>query len=118
MKTLTVEKNRIFVHHELSGRTCADILKTSQKMLRFDLRYLDEDENIDTWRISVKSADEIPTLEIRDYKTGERKVFPLEQDATLQDASLLALKYVWALIEGQPVTEYDADDDEYYDYFS
>ena len=114
MKTLTVEKNRIFVHHELSGRTCEDILSTSQKMLRFDLRYLDEDENLDTWRVSVKAADEGPYLEIRDYKTGDRHVVPLEPDATLQDASLIALRQVWGMIEGKPLGEYDADDDEYY----
>lgn len=113
MKTLTVEKNRIFVHHELSGRTCADILSTSQKMLRFDLRYFDEDENIDTWRISVKPSAAGPVLEIRDYKTGERTTHALESDATLQDASLLALRHVWALIEGETLGGYDADNDEY-----
>lgn len=114
MKTLTVEKNRIFVHHELSGRSCADILQNSQKMLRFDLRYLDEDENLDTWRVSVKTSDSIPYVEIRDYKTGNRHVLPLEQGATLQDASLLSLRKVWGIIEGEPLGEYDADEDEYY----
>lgn len=114
MKTLTVEKNRIFVHHELSGRTCEDILSNSQKMLRFDLRYLDDDENLDTWRISVKSSEGGPYLEIRDYKTGDRRTVPLDKDATLQDASLLALRKVWGIIEGEPLGEYDADDDEYY----
>lgn len=114
MKTLTVEKNKIFVHHELSGRTCEDILAHSQHMLRFDLRYLDDDENHDTWRISVKPSDEGPYLEVRDYKTGERKNYKLAPVATLQDASLEALRIVWDTIEGNDPINYDADDDEYY----
>lgn len=100
MKTLTVEKNRVFIHHEMSDKTCEEILKKSQSSLRFDLTYKDDDENLKTWRGTIKKGDaELPILEIRDYEDNKRQVYTLSPHDTVLDASTIAMRQVWNWIE-------------------
>lgn len=100
MKTLKVEKNRVFIHHELSSRTCEDILNHSQSKLRFDLTYMDEDVNLKTWRGVIQMGESnLPILEIRDYDDDSRFEFALDPEDTVLDASTVALRQVWNYIE-------------------
>lgn len=103
MKTLKVEKNRVFLHYELSDRTCEEILNNSQGALRFDLTYMEEDENLKTWRAVIKKSNsDLPVLEIRDYDKDERTEIALSPSDTLLDASTIALRQVWNYIEEHP----------------
>lgn len=103
MKTLKVEKNRVFLHYELSDRTCEEILANSQGSLRFDLTYMEEDENLKTWRAVVKEGNAgLPVLEIKDYDSNERTEIALSHADTLLDASTIALRQVWNYIEDNP----------------
>lgn len=103
MKTITVEKNRVFMHYELSDRTCEEILNNSQGALRFDLNYREEDENLKTWRAVVKKgSSDLPVLEIRDYDDDKRTEIALSPSDTLLDASTIALRQVWNYIEENP----------------
>lgn len=104
MKTLKIEKNRIFLRYELSDRVCDDILANSQGALRFDLTYMDEDVNLKTWRAVVKKSavSGLSVLEIRDYDKDERTEIALSPSDTLLDASTIALRQVWSYIEEHP----------------
>lgn len=103
MKTITVEKNRVFMHYELSDRTCEEILNNSQGALRFDLNYREEDENLKTWRAVIKKgSSDLPVLEIRDYDDDKRTEIALSPSDTLLDASTIALRQVWNYIEENP----------------
>lgn len=103
MKTITVEKNRVFLHYELSDRTCEEILNNSQGSLRFDLTYKEEDENLKTWRAVIKKSNsDLPVLEIRDYANNDRTEIALAPTDTLLDASTIALRQVWNYIEENP----------------
>lgn len=103
MKTIKVEKNRVFLHYELSDRTCEEILANSQGSLRFDLTYLEEDENLKTWRAVIKQgASGMPVLEIRDYEKNDRTEIALSPADTLLDASTIALRQIWNYIEENP----------------
>jgi hypothetical protein len=103
MKTLKIEKNRVFLHYELSDRTCEEILANSQGSLRFDLTYMEEDENLKTWRAVIKKgASGLPVLEIRDYDQNDRTEIALSPSDTLLDASTISLRQVWNHIEEHP----------------
>jgi hypothetical protein len=104
MKTLKIEKNRVFLRYELSDRVCDDILANSQGSLRFDLTYMDEDVNLKTWRAVVKKSavSGLSVLEIRDYDQDDRTEIALSPSDTLLDASTIALRQVWAYIEEHP----------------
>jgi hypothetical protein len=98
MKTLTVEKNRAFLYHEMSGKNIGDILTYDQKSLRFDLRYHDEDRDIQRWRATILLVESEPMLEIKNYE-GVKVLLDLEPFDIVSHAAALALHYVWEEIE-------------------
>lgn len=100
MKTLKVEKNKVFIRYELSDRSCADILKNSQSGLRFDLTYMDDDEDLNRWRAVIRMGEaQFPILEIRDYSDNSRSEYALSDQDTMLDASTIAMRQVWNQIE-------------------
>lgn len=98
MKTLTVEKNRAFLYHEMSEKNIGHILTYDQKSLRFDLCHHDEDFDIKRWRATILLVEEEPMLEIKDYE-GEKVLLDLDSFDTVSHAAALALRYVWEEIE-------------------
>lgn len=98
MKTLTVEKNRAFLYHEMSDKNIGDILTYDQKSLRFDLCYHDEDTDIHRWKATMKMIKSEPMLEIKDYK-GTKVLLDLDSSYTVSYVAALALRYVWEEIE-------------------
>lgn len=100
MKTITVEKNRAFVYHELTDKSCHDIVE-SQERLRFDLIYKDDDVNLKTWRAVIKKSDDDQDiiLELRDYEDNRRDTFVLDPNDSIVYVSALALRKVWDYIE-------------------
>lgn len=104
MKTLKVEKNKVFIRYELSDRSCADILTTSQSGLRFDLTYMDDDEDLKKWRAAIRMGEaQFPILEIRDYTDNKRTEYALSDQDTILDASTIAMRQVWNQIENEDV---------------
>lgn len=103
MKTLKVQKNRVFLHYEMQDLPCSEILTKKQSRLRFDLIYMDDDENLKTWRGVIKIGKAgLPVLEIRDYDNDERTEYALSPDDTPSDASTMALRQIWNWIESNP----------------
>lgn len=103
MKTLKVEKNRVFLHYEMQDIPCDEILAHRQSKLRFDLTYMDDDENLKTWRGVIKLGEsDLPVLEIRDYDDDKRSEVVLSPQDTLSDATTIALRQVWNWIEEHP----------------
>lgn len=98
MKTLTVEKNRAFLYHEMSDKHIGDILAYDQQSLRFDLRYHDEDTDIHRWKATMKMIESEPILEIKDYN-GTKVILDLDAFYTVSYVAALALRYVWEEIE-------------------
>lgn len=98
MKTLTVEKNRAFLYHEMSSKNIGNILTYDQKSLRFDLCYHDEDSDIQRWRATILMVEAEPMLEIKDYQ-GEKVLLDLDPFDTVSHAAALSLRYVWEEIE-------------------
>lgn len=98
MKTLTVEKNRAFLYHEMSEKNIDHILTYDQQSLRFDLCYHDEDTDIKRWRATILLVESEPMLEIKDYQ-GTKVLLDLDPLDTVSHAAALALRYVWEEIE-------------------
>lgn len=98
MKTLTVEKNRAFLYHEMSEKNIGHILTYDQQSLRFDLCYHDEDTNIKHWRATLMMVESEPVLEIKNYQ-GTKVVLDLDSFDTVSHAAALALRYVWDEID-------------------
>lgn len=98
MKTLTVEKNRAFLYHEMSEKNIGHILNYDQKSLRFDLCYHDDDTDIKRWRATILTVEAEPMLEIKNYQ-GEKVLLDLDSFDTVSHAAALALRYVWEEIE-------------------
>jgi hypothetical protein len=98
MKTLTVEKNRAFLYHEMSGQNIGHILTYDQQSLRFDLCYHDEDTDIQRWRATILMVELDPMLEIKNYQ-GTKILLDLDNFETVSHAAALALRYVWEEIE-------------------
>lgn len=102
MKTLKVEKNKVFIRYELSDRSCSDILSNSQSGLRFDLTYMDDDEDLKKWRASISMGEaQFPILEIKDYNDNKRTEYALSDQDTMLDASTIAMRQVWNQIENE-----------------
>lgn len=102
MKTLQVEKNRAFLHYEMKDITCEEILNESQKELRFDMKYLDGDVDIKKWRCTIKhNTNGVLVIEFRDYE-GNKQEFALSPWDTVLDASTIALRQIWAVLESNP----------------
>lgn len=102
MKTLKVEKNRVFLYYEMKDLSCSEILTSKQSKLRFDLTYMDDDVNLKTWRAVIRLGEAgLPVLEIRDYDDDDkdRKEYILSANDTVSDASTIALRQVWGWIE-------------------
>lgn len=98
MKTLTVEKNRAFLYHEMSGKNIGDILAYDQQSLRFDLCYHDEDVDIHRWRATMLLVESEPMLEIKNYQ-GTKVLIDLDSFDIVSHVAALALRYVWEEIE-------------------
>lgn len=98
MKTLTVEKNRAFLYHEMSEKNIGHILAYDQQSLRFDLCYHNEDTDIHKWRATILAVESEPVLEIKNYD-GEKVLLDLDPFDTVSQAAALALRYVWEEIE-------------------
>lgn len=98
MKTLTVEKNRAFLYHEMSDKNIGDILTYDQQSLRFDLCYHDEDTDIHRWRATMIMVESEPMLEIKNYE-GTKVLLDLDPAYAVSYVAALALRYVWEQIE-------------------
>lgn len=106
MKHLSIEKSRQVMRLEFADESCEDILTDKVRELRFDIVMDKDDSAQHLYRVKVRlGEDDLPVLELRDYRDNSRNLIYLEPSMTLSEVSTIALNTAWNLYEGHEIVQ-------------